>query len=176
MVLIPARFSAAQEREWVSRMVARLDAQERRRRPSDVDLERRARELRERYLGDQARIGSVRWSASQGKRWGSCTVATGDIRISTRLRGMPSWVLDYVLIHELAHTIVAGHTTEFWALVEAYPKAERARGFLEGISFAHDGAPHDDPASDSDNEIDSDVEMERGVAVEAGLGLKTAEA
>ncbi len=46
---------------------------------------------------------------------------------------MPSWVVDYVLVHELAHLLVPGHSEEFWAWVDRYPKAERARGFLEGV-------------------------------------------
>jgi predicted metal-dependent hydrolase len=58
------------------------------------------------------------------------------IRVSERLRDVPSWVLDYVLVHELAHLRVAGHNAEFWALVQRYPKAERAIGYLEGLSCA----------------------------------------
>jgi hypothetical protein len=49
---------------------------------------------------------------------------------------MPSWVVDYVLVHELAHLIVPGHGPAFWDLVARYPKAERARGYLEGVAAA----------------------------------------
>ena len=49
---------------------------------------------------------------------------------------MPSWVLDYVLVHELAHLRVPGHGPKFWALVDRYPRTERARGYLDGISAA----------------------------------------
>ena len=89
----------------------------------------------------------MRWAGNQRLRWGSTTPADGTIRISTRVRGMPGWVLDYVLLHELAHLIEPGHGPAFWALLEAYPRTERARGYLEGVAAAHDlslgDVPHD---------------------------------
>jgi predicted metal-dependent hydrolase len=144
VVSIPAGFSRAQEREWVAKMLARLEDKERRRRPSDDELAARSSDLSERYLGGRARPSSVRWAGNQEHRWGSCTVTDGSIRISTRLRGMPAWVLDYVLLHELAHLLHAGHGPEFWALLEAYPRTERAKGFLEGVTFAGEATPGDD--------------------------------
>lgn len=136
VVAIPARFTRSQEREWVEKMVARLAAQDVRRRPSDAQLLTRATELSRRYLGGRAVPTSVAWSSRQGRRWGSCTVTDGSIRLSTRLRGMPRWVVDYVLVHELAHLLAAGHGPDFWALVEEYPHSARARGFLDGVAFA----------------------------------------
>lgn len=147
VVAIPARFTVAQEREWVRRMVSKLEAQDRRRRPSDARLAARAAELSRRYLGGQARPTSVAWSSNQGRRWGSCTPSDGTIRISDRVRGMPPWVLDYVLVHELTHLVHHGHGPEFWAAVAAYPRTERARGFLEGYAFCAD-IPHDDDEAD----------------------------
>jgi predicted metal-dependent hydrolase len=138
IVAIPARFSRAQEREWVAKMLARLEDKERRRRPSDDELLGRAQELSAKYLEGRARPTSVRWSQNQGRRWGSCTLVDGSIRISTRVQGMPSWVLDYVLLHELAHLLHAGHGPDFWKLLERYPRTNRARGFLEGVSFVQD--------------------------------------
>lgn len=136
MVLIPARMSRAEERRWVSLMLERLAAQESRRRPSDADLLARAKELSARYLEGRAQPASVRWVGNQMNRWGSCTPADGSIRLSTRLRGMPSYVVDYVLVHELAHLLVPGHGADFWTLVARYPKAERARGYLDGVAAA----------------------------------------
>jgi metallopeptidase YgjP-like protein len=146
VVLIPARFTSAQEQEWVTRMLARLSAQDRRRRPGDADLAARAVELSRRYLGGLAQPASVAWAANQNTRWGSCTPADRSIRLSTRLQGMPSWVIDYVLLHELAHLIEQGHGPAFWRLLQAYPRTERARGFLEGFAAARrvDPVPGDD--------------------------------
>lgn len=150
VVAIPDRFTRVQEREWVWRMVTRLESQERRRRPSDDRLVARAEELSRRYLGGLAHPTSVAWSSRQGRRWGSCSVAEGAIRISTRVQGMPSWVLDYVLLHELAHLLSSGHGPEFWALLGGYPRTERARGFLDGYSFASDVTATDDPEDGED--------------------------
>lgn len=134
IVMIPARFTAAEEQEWVTTMLQKLERSESRRRPSDDALSQRAAELSEAYLGGLARPQSVRWVANQRARWGSCTPADASIRVSARLQGMPPWVLDYVLIHELAHLLEAGHTPQFWQWVDAYPKADRAKGYLEGWS------------------------------------------
>jgi predicted metal-dependent hydrolase len=144
VVAIPDRFTRVQEREWVKRMVAKVESAERRRRPSDEQLAARAEVLSRRYLGGQARPTSVAWSARQGRRWGSCTVAEGSIRISTRVQGMPTWVIDYVLLHELAHLLCAGHGPAFWALLGGYPHLDRARGFLEGVAHASDMPFSDD--------------------------------
>jgi predicted metal-dependent hydrolase len=137
VILIPARFSAAEEREWVQKMLARLDSREARsRRRGDSELEARARQLARMYFDGKVEPVSVRWVTNQRGRWGSCTPADGTVRLSDRLRPMPAWVVDYVLVHELAHLRVPGHGPDFWALVERYPRAQRARGYLEGVAAA----------------------------------------
>lgn len=136
IVLLPARMTRAEEAQWVSTMLERLDKQERRRKPTDGSLQRRARELSRRHLDGLAEPASVRWVDNQNRRWGSCTPADRSIRLSERLQGMPSWVIDYVLVHELAHLIEPGHDKRFWALVDRYPRTERARGYLEGVAAA----------------------------------------
>ncbi|RBQ11673.1 metal-dependent hydrolase [Spongiactinospora rosea] len=140
IVLLPAGLSRTDEEQWVRRMLDRLAAKEQRRRPSDAELLARARDLSARYLDGKADPVSVRWVENQRHRWGSCTPDHATIRISTRLRGMPSWVVDYVIIHELAHLLVPSHGPGFWALVERYPRSERARGYLEGFSVASQGS------------------------------------
>ncbi|MQY16265.1 hypothetical protein SRB5_64630 [Streptomyces sp. RB5] len=133
MVLIPARMSEAEEQRWVEVMLDKLQAQERKRMLGDAELAVRAGQLADQFLGGRARPSSVRWVTNQNTRWGSCTPAEGSIRLSHRLQGMPEYVVDYVLVHELAHLLVPGHGPRFWKLLEAYPKTERARGYLEGV-------------------------------------------
>ncbi|TQN41607.1 hypothetical protein FHU33_0976 [Blastococcus colisei] len=152
VVLIPAAFSPAEERRWVAQMVAKLQTREERRRRSlggDDELMARARALSAAHLDGLAEPTSVRWVDNQNRRWGSCTPADGSIRLSGRLRSMPEYVVDYVLVHELVHLLEPGHDERFWAHVARYPRAERARGFLEGIELAASAGDADgDPAAD----------------------------
>ncbi|WP_074995100.1 M48 family metallopeptidase [Streptomyces prasinopilosus] len=134
VVLIPARMSEAEEKRWVDVMLDKLAAQESRRALGDTGLTERAERLSAQYFDGRARPRSVRWVTNQNTRWGSCTPAEGSIRLSHRLQGMPEYVVDYVLCHELAHLLVPGHGPGFWRLLEAYPKTERARGYLEGVA------------------------------------------
>jgi predicted metal-dependent hydrolase len=151
VVLIPAAFSPAEERRWVAQMVAKLHTREERRRRSlggDDELMARARVLSTAHLDGLAEPASVRWVDNQHRRWGSCTPADRSIRLSSRLRAMPDYVVDYVLVHELVHLLEPGHDERFWALVARYPRAERARGFLEGVEQATHAGEHPDEVPD----------------------------
>jgi len=146
VIAIPAAFSARQEREWAKKMVDQLVAKESRRRParrSDAELKAMAREVSEAHLGGRAHPTSVTWSTRQNTRWGSCTPADGTIRLSHQLQGMPDYVVRSVMMHELVHLLVPGHGPEFKALMAVYPQAEKAQGFLDGVSWAKDMPPLD---------------------------------
>lgn len=140
IVLLPSRLTKAEEEYEIARILQRLEGRERRSRPPSCDDELldRARRLSAQYLDGEAEPASVRWAANQRSRWGSCTPDDATIRISTMLRGMPGWVVDYVIVHELAHLLEPSHNAYFWDLVNRYPKTERARGYLEGVA----AAPH----------------------------------
>ncbi len=124
-VRVPAWMNAAEIDQQVADLVPRL---ERRMRSEHIDLPARAQQLARRFALPEP--VSVEWSDNQRRQWGSCQVETGEIRLSRRLAEYPSWVLDYVLVHELAHLVHADHSPAFRALVDQYPRAERARGFL----------------------------------------------
>jgi predicted metal-dependent hydrolase len=132
-VSIPATMTQSEEERWVAEMV---DRAERRRRAGMVDLAARARDLARRH--DLPRPASIRWVENQRCRWGSCTPADGTVRISSRLAGVPGWVLDYVIVHELAHLVVDAHDEAFWELVGRYTRAERARGYLMALGSSAD--------------------------------------
>ncbi|MFB9567669.1 YgjP-like metallopeptidase domain-containing protein [Saccharopolyspora hordei] len=140
VVLLPARMTRAEEKRWVADMLSRLQRSETRRRSpareSDEALVARCRELSARYLDGRAEPKGVRWVRPMRTRWASCTPSEATIRVSRRLRDVPGWVLDYVLVHELAHLLEPGHGPDFWTWVRRYPKTERAIGYLEGLSAA----------------------------------------
>lgn len=152
-VSVPASMSAADEQEYVAYFVDRLD---RRYRSAHVDLEQRARDLAARH--DLPVPVSVRWSTTQRKRWGSCSIEARTIRVSSRLGDWPSWVLDYVLVHELAHLVEPNHSPAFHALVARYPLAERATGFLIAKSFGDDADDDDGTGADLDDHLDDTVD------------------
>jgi predicted metal-dependent hydrolase len=140
IVFIPGWMSDSEERRWVDEMVRRLERSEDRKRSpgrtGDEALKRRSLELSRRYLDGAAVPSTVRWVRPMRTRWASCTPVDRTIRISERLRDTPGWVVDYVLVHELAHLLEPGHDEKFWAWVHRYPRAERAMGYLEGLSAA----------------------------------------
>lgn len=146
VVLLPQHLSAADERRYVDDLVKKVLAHEARTGAGRTDdqLAARAVELTSRYLTPRTslvhELSRVVWVSNQAHRWGSCTPATGVIRLSHRLQVMPAWVVDYVLLHELAHLVEPSHSARFHALVDAFPAAARAKGFLEGY-VAGQGSP-----------------------------------
>jgi predicted metal-dependent hydrolase len=140
IVSLPQRLSRAEEHEWVQLMTARMSERRKRDRlNSDEQLAQRAAALADRYLGG-VKPSSIAWVTNQRSRWGSCSPDDGSIRVAVALAEFPGWVRDYVLVHELAHLIVADHSDAFWSLVNRYPLAERARGFLmaKGLDEANE--------------------------------------
>jgi predicted metal-dependent hydrolase len=154
VVLLPACLSHREEARWVAIMLARLEQREHRQPRTDQALQRRALLLARRYFDGAVEPASVRWVANMRTRYGSCTPADGTIRLSDRIAPYPAWVRDYVLVHELAHLAVPDHSAVFWALVDRYPMAERARGFLIAKGL-EDHSGGDDHGHDHDGDHDS---------------------
>ncbi|MER2520620.1 MAG: SprT family zinc-dependent metalloprotease [Bdellovibrionales bacterium] len=93
-------------------------------------LKRRARQKLARRLDIWAqRMGARYARMSMGnaeRRWGSCT-SSNDIRLNWRLVMAPLPLLDYVVVHELAHVFHKDHSKRFWGLVGQFVPDYRAR-------------------------------------------------
>ena len=134
VVVVPVHLRGAERDQMVDELAGRLVRHRPNLHASDELLEQRAMSLSRRYLGGVSPT-SIRWSSTQTKRWGSCTLATGEIRISERLRVTPSWVLDAVIVHELAHLLEPNHSPRFRELEQRYPRRTDADAFLEGYAL-----------------------------------------
>ena len=152
-VSVPNWMSRAEEKNAVDEMVRRF---KRRLATRDVDLMQRSRVLAAAH--GLKLPNSIEWGDNLTSVWGLCTPSTGEVRISSRLVGAPSWVLDYVIVHELAHLDVDGHNAGFWAIVHRYPRAERAIGYL--IAKAEDDRGSDDRESDDRGSYDRGSDCE----------------
>jgi predicted metal-dependent hydrolase len=91
-------------------------------------------------LAGQARaalgVGAARFFPRRMKsRWGSCSPRSGRIRLNTELARHPPRLLEYVLVHELAHLLEPGHNSRFYSFVErALPDWRTARDELRALS------------------------------------------
>lgn len=134
VVVVPAHVRRADRGELVDWLVGRVLAKRPGAAASDAALEARADALADAYV-DGVRPASIRWVTNQGKRWGSCSSQTREIRLSHRLRAVPGWVLDATIVHELAHLLHADHSSEFHAVANRHPRQKDALLFLEGYSL-----------------------------------------
>ena len=138
IVVAPQRMSARDVETYARELVGRLDVREQR-ASSGPALYARAERLVAEFLDRDVlanRDIDIRWVTNQNGRWGSCTPRQGRIRLSHRLMDMPDYVIDSVLLHELAHLIVSNHGPKFQALVNCYPQLVQADAYLAGYSLA----------------------------------------
>ena len=140
IVNAPKWMSEADVQVHATELIARLQRREPKRR-SDTDLLAHALWLRMEFLPEAPEPSSVRWAA-QNTRWGSCTSADRTIRISSHLERAPQYVIDAVIVHELAHLLRSDHGREFRSLIARYPDNARADAFLAGMAFAK-GLPNE---------------------------------
>jgi hypothetical protein len=135
VVSLPAHLTGRERDETIAWLVSRLMARQRGVRSlGDDALMDRAVDLSDRYLSG-VRPASVRWVTNQSARWGSCSYSTREIRLSHRLRDVPEWVLESVLVHELAHLVHPDHSADFHLLANAYPRHHEAGIFLAGYGL-----------------------------------------
>ena len=125
---------AGRNQEWIlenRERALQLEAQ----RPaySDREIEHFKNQLRPvleqrlAYFSEQMGVSYGRVCIRDQKtRWGSCS-ARGNLNFNWRLCLAPPEILDYVVVHELAHIAHKNHGPQFWALVERYLPDYRAR-------------------------------------------------
>jgi predicted metal-dependent hydrolase len=135
VVQAPAQISDAELQPIIDKLRRRWEKRQTKETLDDQTLQRRAQELNRQYFGGKLKWESIRWVTNQNTRMGSCTPANSSIRISHRLATMPTFVRDYVIVHELAHLLEANHGPKFWRLVNRYPRTERARGYLMAVGW-----------------------------------------
>lgn len=135
---VPQAYDAARHSGQIAQLITRMERRAARSVHSDAALLERALLLNERYFEDAIAPRSVVWSSAQRERFGSTTTATGDIRISTQLREVPDWVIDSVIVHELAHLREPDHSAEFKKLTARYERTGDADIFLHGFSMGRD--------------------------------------
>jgi len=133
IINIPARMSKQDEIAAIPEMIAMVQRREAKERKSDEQLLMMGMALLEKYLPEFEIIpASINWR-SMSERWGSCTTVDRTIRISDRLIGAPTYVLDYIIFHELIHLMISGHDADFYNYLNRYSDQKRAEAFLEGF-------------------------------------------
>jgi predicted metal-dependent hydrolase len=135
VVVVPHRLSKRVQREYADDLAARLLDDRRATHPGDDALMQRAIDLLGRHLPEVAPPAAVRWATRDSGRWGSCSLTHRTIELSRTLRGVPPWVLDAVLLHELAHLLHPRHDAAFRQVVARYERAADAEVFLAGYQL-----------------------------------------
>ena len=128
-LLVPATMPHVERQHWAEVMTRRIERRAARSLPSDERLMERARKLNDRHFDGRLTWKSIGF-AEMERLWGSCTFTDGAIRIARRAASLPEWVLDHLLMHELAHLVESDHGPAFHELENRYPLTERAKGYL----------------------------------------------
>ena len=135
-IYLPSSLSKREEERWIKYMKDRF-IERRESISSEKHLIERAERINKKFFNSSLNF-SIRYTSNQNKRFGSCTPETRRIRISDRVAKMPSWVQDYVILHELTHLIHPDHSKKFWEKVNEYKYTERAKGYLIAVGMNRD--------------------------------------
>jgi predicted metal-dependent hydrolase len=115
MIKVPDSWNAPQKDRAVSRLARKVLSKE-----LKADVENKVNEFNSMYF--RSSIARIRLT-NASTRWGSCTTPrwskSSSISLNYKLLFMPKECLDYVIIHELAHTKVRNHNLKFWRIVES---------------------------------------------------------
>jgi predicted metal-dependent hydrolase len=134
-LMVPESMPQAERERWAEAMRKRLERRLKRSLPTDERLERRARALNERLFGGMLRWTSIGFGEMKNQ-WASCAFTVGEIRVANRAARLPDWVIDYLLVHELAHLRHSDHGAGFHEMANRYELTERAKGYLMALDHA----------------------------------------
>ncbi|MDQ3143018.1 MAG: M48 family metallopeptidase [Bacteroidota bacterium] len=123
MMVIPGNLRPKLRQKTISTLVSKIMA-----KIFSREISQKVLELNEIYF--RQKMGKIQLRNNQ-TNWGSCNTH-GNISISSRLLMAPEFVLNYIIIHELAHTVHMNHSTAFWKVVaQAMPEYEAAEKWLD---------------------------------------------
>ena len=141
-IYLPEGLSEKEEKKWIKQM-REYFLKKNKLIGDNKALRERADRLNKKYFNGKLKF-DIKYVNNQNKKFGSCTPKTGVIRISDRVSKMPSWVQDYVILHELTHIIHPNHSKKFWEQVDKYRYAERAKGYLIAVDMNRDNEDQKD--------------------------------
>ncbi|MCD6585613.1 MAG: M48 family metallopeptidase [Desulfobacteraceae bacterium] len=121
--------------QWVTRHLPKLKAVEqaasrRQSDPASGDIDRKtARKILVQRLNKLSEKHGLPYNRvfvrNQKTRWGSCS-AKKNINLNIHLVRLPEALMDYAIMHELVHTKVLNHRSQFWDFLEKFMKNARA--------------------------------------------------
>lgn len=121
-------------KEWIFSRIAMYEKQKAMKRTYSEAEREAGKKLAKKVFAEKCRSYSVQMGVTYGTisireqktRWGSCS-AKGNLNFNWKLVLMPEEILDYVVVHELAHRIQMNHSPAFWAIVERFVPDYKAR-------------------------------------------------
>ncbi len=117
------------KRDWIDRNTARVRARSLAHPEPEDRAEKEVRraylkrriEVRLPYIEEVTGLHCNGWTVrDMHTRWGSCNTKTHHINLSLMLATRSDAELDYVILHELVHTVVPNHGPDFYALMDRY--------------------------------------------------------
>lgn len=153
---IPSRLSdrnlksfIEQQREWIIKKSALVQWEREHRQTTNAtpvqnltsaEIENISRKIVDRVRFYQKKMGVTVGRVTirnQKTRWGSCS-AKGNLNFNYQIYYLPDELLDYVVVHELAHRRHMNHSEEFWKEVEKYlPMYQQYRKKLREIRMVN---------------------------------------
>lgn len=129
-IRLPAWLSSSESQKIIEKITRSFKRRKKPKIASDAELKKLADKLNRQYFQGGLRYAAICWSQRQNSLHASCSIKNSTIRISSKLKTVPKWVLKAIIVHELTHLLVPNHSKKFWQIANRYPLMDRARGYL----------------------------------------------